>query len=269
MDESRDDAGETIPGRGQGRPRIGSQAAPDSPPLVVSSSYELIKPSPFEAAGPKVFIGPDGLRPVWRFAFFLIVYRTLCFAFRLSMYDGLPDLGQSAAASRGISGTGRGCPRGHRDYGTYRGSSVPHLRSAAAPRFRKNVLDGTVVGTYFAHVAAAGFARSQDLRLRCLALHGARLAKFAVFWAISTYRSEFMKKSLPGVIPSSLRLRRWASGRRRCCCPSDSDCFTCRIPEKAGSGFSARLPSGFSFASPCGAPEICGLRWLSHLVGLG
>ena len=67
--------------------------APDSPPHVVSQSYELIKLSPFEERVQKIFIGPDGLRPLWRLVLYVILYRALRLAVRLLIYYGLPDMG--------------------------------------------------------------------------------------------------------------------------------------------------------------------------------
>src|SRR5690348_2352705 len=85
MDEPKDDAS------------TDGQLGNIAPPAAISDSpskYTLrtITPSPFEQRVHKIFIGPDGLRPVWRFALYLILYRALYFALQIFIYYALSDV---------------------------------------------------------------------------------------------------------------------------------------------------------------------------------
>ncbi|MGH9538576.1 MAG: lysostaphin resistance A-like protein [Terriglobales bacterium] len=185
MDEPRDDAS-TDTGAAESGP---GDSAPSQPPAVSAalsdsaSKYGLITPSAFEQRVHKVFIGPDGLRPVWRFAFYLIVYRALYFALQIVMYDGLPDLGQLrlqavaylglavvAVAATAIMARIEGRPL--RTYG------LP-LRRAFGKMFWTGLLWGLISLSLLLLV----LHEAKTFDFGTMALHGARLAKFAAFWA--------------------------------------------------------------------------------------
>ena len=181
MDESRAEPGETIPVADEKEER---KTAPDSPAHVVAQSYELIKLSPFEERVQKIFIGPDGLRPLWRFVLYVLLYRALRLALRLLIYYGLPDMGDlrlQAVAYGGlaIAAIAAAMAMGrieNRPFGTY---GLP-LRSAFGKMFWLGSLWG--FGSLTLLLLALRGASAFDFGL--LALHGARALKFAVFWAI-------------------------------------------------------------------------------------
>src|SRR5579862_7607583 len=58
---------------GEPNPILPVSAPADSPPPA--ADYGLLPASPFEARVHKIFIGPDGLRPIWRLIFYFIIFR--------------------------------------------------------------------------------------------------------------------------------------------------------------------------------------------------
>src|SRR5262249_54818954 len=70
-----------------------SGPVPPSSSLVHGAGDGLIAPSPFEAQVQKVFMGQDGLRPIWRFAFYLITVRALRFCLHAVIYYAWLDTG--------------------------------------------------------------------------------------------------------------------------------------------------------------------------------
>ena len=74
------------------RPGELDEVSPASPAPGIPSGFELTKLSPFEAWMQKVFIGRDGLRPVWRLVLYLLIYRGLRFCLYVLIAYGLPDV---------------------------------------------------------------------------------------------------------------------------------------------------------------------------------
>src|ERR1700694_564449 len=85
MDEPRD--------REPGEPNDTPPAC--SAPGIVPGSrsdYNLIRPSPWEGEVHKILVGPDGLRPIWRFCLYLLMYGGLRLCLQSLIYYALPDL---------------------------------------------------------------------------------------------------------------------------------------------------------------------------------
>jgi membrane protease YdiL (CAAX protease family) len=180
MDEPKDD--ESTDGE------LGN-IVPTSPPAIISDSpskYSLrtITPSPFEQRVHKIFIGPDGVRPVWRFALYLILYRALYFALQIFIYYALPDMGQlrlQAVAYVGLAVVALAAAVimariENRPFSSY---GLP-LSNAFGKLFCAGVLWGMISLT----VLLLALHEVHTFDFGTLALHGMRMAKFAVFWAL-------------------------------------------------------------------------------------
>jgi len=174
MDEPRD----ILPGK-----LDDAASSPPPPDLADGSGFNPEKLSPSEAWMEKMFIGRDGLRPIWRLVLYLLMYRALRFCLFVLIAYGLPDalfLWRQAAAELGlglialapallmsrIEGRAFGC------YG------LP-LRNAFGRLFWLGSLWGIVSLTMLLLALRGAHA----FYFGALALHGARVLKFAVFWA--------------------------------------------------------------------------------------
>ena len=65
-------------------------------PTIVSAppgSSGLVPPSPFEARMAKIFLGPEGLRPIWRLVIYFLMFRALRFCLHALIYYAWPDTG--------------------------------------------------------------------------------------------------------------------------------------------------------------------------------
>ena len=176
MDEPRDtvpcESKETIPAS----PSPSASAASDS-------GYDLIKPSAFEARVHKIFFGPDGLRPLWRFVLYLLIFRALRFCLHILIYYALADVGRLwvlIMAELGLASIavapallmGRIENRSLSCYG------LP-LRNAFGKLFWVGALWGIVSIT----ILLLALRAANVFDFGTLALHGLRIVKFAVFWA--------------------------------------------------------------------------------------
>ena len=80
-----------------------------APPAIASDAdpgFALTKPSPLEEKVQKVFIGRDGLRPVWRLVLYVLMYRGLRFCLFVLLAYGLSDalfLWRQTAAEFGLA----------------------------------------------------------------------------------------------------------------------------------------------------------------------
>jgi membrane protease YdiL (CAAX protease family) len=164
----------------------GESSTPDSAPSSIvpaaGPDYGLLAPSPFEEWVQKIFIGQDGLRPVWRLAFYLITFRVLRFCLGAFIYYAWPDTGTlrlQAAVELGLAivaivpalAMSRIEHRPCKCYG------LP-LRQAFGKMFWFGALWG--FGSITILLLALHGANAFDFG--GLALHGARAVKFAVFW---------------------------------------------------------------------------------------
>ena len=150
----------------QNEPTPGELANISSPVTIAAGAgpkYALITPSPFEERVHRIFVGPDGLRAIWRFALYLLVYRALHFVLQLLIFYALPDMEPTAAAGIRIFRT-RDCrfDRG-RNHVADRKSAVQRLRPASTPSRRQAILGRRVVGNGFADRIVVGSARSPQL----------------------------------------------------------------------------------------------------------
>ena len=215
-----------------------------APPAIASDAdpgFALTKPSPFEERVQKIFIGRDGLRPIWRLVLYLLMYRGLRFCLFVLLAYGLSDLSflwRQTAAELGlaiialapallmsrIEGRPFGC------YG------LPLCQA-----FGKLFWVGRTVGNGFAHSAASWrCAEHMPFILGRSRLHGVRALKFAVFWAAFFLIVGLLRRILhPRVYPIHPDRRRLASGRRRFCFRWASGRCIWRTREKAGWAFSA------------------------------
>lgn len=174
MDEPRD----SLPGK-----LDDAASSPPPPALADGSGFNPEKLSPSQAWMERIFIGRDGLRPIWRLALYLLMYRALRFCLFVLIAYGLPDalfLWRQTAAELGlgiialapallmsrIEGRAFGC------YG------LP-LRNAFGKLFWLGALWGIVSLT----VLLLALRGAHAFYFGALALHGGRVLKFAVFWA--------------------------------------------------------------------------------------
>jgi membrane protease YdiL (CAAX protease family) len=174
-----------------------ASAAPSNIPGAVAD-YGLVEPSPFEARVQKIFIGPDGLRPVWRLAFYLLTFRVLRFCLGAFIYRGWPDTGLlwlQAAVELGLAIAAivpalAICRIEERPFGRY---GLP-LRHA----FGKLFWLGTLWGFGSITILLLALHGAHAFDLGGLALHGARVVKFAVFWGafflIVSFYEEFLTR---------------------------------------------------------------------------
>jgi uncharacterized protein len=142
-----------------------------------------LKLSPFEERILKIFIGRDGLRPLWRLLIYLGLYRILHFCLFVFLAYGLADLSflwRQTAAELGvgiialvpallmsrIEGRELGC------YG------LP-LRNI----FGKLFWAGGLWGLASLTVLLLALRGAHAFYFGTIALHGPRVLKFAVFWA--------------------------------------------------------------------------------------
>jgi len=174
MDEPKDHAGLDA-----------GDAIPDRPPDIPSSSapgYDLIESSPFEQRVQNVFIGPEGLRPVWRFLLYLLMYCALRLGLPVLISSALADapriwllllveLGFVVIAYAPALVLARMENRPFGDYG------LP-LRHAFGRLFWVGAAWGLLSLTaLLLTLRVAGI-----FRIEGFALHGMRTLKFAVFW---------------------------------------------------------------------------------------
>jgi uncharacterized protein len=157
-------------------------SAPSNMVPGAGTEYGLTALSPFEGWVQKIFMGQDGLRPVWRFAFYLITFRMLRFCLGAFIYYAWPDTGTlrlQAAVELGLAIVAilpaLAISRvEHRPFGGY---GLP-MRQAFGKLFWFGALWG--FGAITILLLALHGAHAFDFG--GLALHGARVVKFAVFW---------------------------------------------------------------------------------------
>ncbi len=131
-----------------------------------------------------VFLGPEGLRPGWGFAFYVAMFYVLQFV--ITRWVGSLDLGANGLWSMMLA-----------EFGLFVAAAVPSLILARVERrpWRSYGLPGRkAFGKLFWIGALWGFASVSlllvamyDLRLFSfghLAIHGARIVRFALFWAL-------------------------------------------------------------------------------------
>jgi membrane protease YdiL (CAAX protease family) len=144
----------------------------------------LVPASPFEVWVQRIFIGPDGIRPIWRFVFYLLTFRVLRFCLRTFIYYAWPDTGVlwlQAAVELGLAIVAL-LPAllmsriEHRPFAHY---GLP-LRNPFGKLFWAGVLWG--FGSITILLLALHGANAFDFG--GLALHGMRALKFAVFWGL-------------------------------------------------------------------------------------
>jgi uncharacterized protein len=164
---------------------VDSNEPPSAPPsdvLIAVADHALVKPSPFEARIQKIFMGPDGLRPLWRLVFYLLAFRVLRFCLHAFIYYAWPDTGilwLQAAVELGLAIVAI-VPAlvlsriEQRPFGTY---GLP-LRFSFGKLFWFGALWG--FGSITILLLALHGANVFDFG--GLALHGVRVVKFAVFW---------------------------------------------------------------------------------------
>jgi membrane protease YdiL (CAAX protease family) len=157
------------------------------PPPVIATNAEpglgLTKRSPAEEWMTKIFMGPHGLRPMWRLAFYFILYRGLRFCVFVLLAYGLPDallLWRQIAAELGLAIISlvpallmsRIEGRAFGDYGLPWGIA-----------FGKLFWTGTAWGMGSLTILMVALRGAHGFYFGTIALHGPRLLKFGVFWA--------------------------------------------------------------------------------------
>ncbi len=164
------------------------EASPASPrPAIASGSsggFELTRLSPFEDRMQKIFLGQDGLRPVWRLVLYLLMYRGLRSCLFVVLAYGMPDalfLWRQTAAELGLAiialapGLVMARIEG-RAFGCY---GLPWGKASA-----KLFWVGALWGLASLTVLLVALRGAHAFYFGSVALHGLRLLKFAVFWAL-------------------------------------------------------------------------------------
>ena len=174
MDEPR----ESTPGEIQEVP------PPSAPPAVVpASGFELTKPSPPEERMQKIFIGRDGLRPIWRLALYLLMYRGLRFCLFVFLAADLPDalfLWRQTAAELGLAiiALAPALLMSRIEGRAFGGYGLPPDKS-----FGKLFWLGGVWGMASLTLLLLALRAAHAFYFGPVALHGVRALKFAAFWA--------------------------------------------------------------------------------------
>jgi uncharacterized protein len=157
-------------------------SAPPSIAANAGADDVLVAVSPFEARVRRLFVGSDGLRPVWRFFTYLLTFRVLRFCLHAFFYYAWPNTGllwMQAAVELGLAII----------------AVVPALAMSRIEHRRFDCYGlplGEAFGKLFWYGTLWGFGSITILLLALhganafdfggLALHGVRVLKFAVFW---------------------------------------------------------------------------------------
>jgi uncharacterized protein len=164
-----------------------AQAGPVMEPpgaILGARGSTLVPSSPFEVWVQKIFIGPDGIRPIWRLVFYLLTFLVLRFCLRAFIYYAWPDTGVlwlQAGVELGLAIVAL-LPAllmsriEHRPFAHY---GLP-LRNAFGKLFWAGILWG--FGSITILLLALHGANAFDFG--GFALHGVRALKFAVFWGL-------------------------------------------------------------------------------------
>jgi membrane protease YdiL (CAAX protease family) len=159
-------------------------SAPPSIAANAGADDVLVAVSPFEARVRRLFVGSDGLRPVWRFFTYLLTFRVLRFCLHAFFYYAWPNTGllwMQAAVELGLAII----------------AVVPALAMSRIEHRRFDCYGlplGEAFGKLFWYGTLWGFGSITILLLALhganafdfggLALHGVRVLKFAVFWGV-------------------------------------------------------------------------------------
>lgn len=160
------------------------EVSPAAEPPPIATDFQLTTSSPPEDWIQKIFIGRDGLRPIWRLVLYLLMYRALRFGLFVLLAYGLSDglfLWRQTAAELGLAiialapamlmarveGRPFGC------YGLPVGNAFGRL-------FWLGVLWGMSSLTLLL-IALRG---AHAFYFGAVVLHGVRALKFALFWAV-------------------------------------------------------------------------------------
>lgn len=173
MDEPRD----ILPGKPD-------EVSPAAAPPAITPDFELTTSSPREDRMQRIFLGRDGLRPIWRLVLYLLMYRALRFCLFVLLAYGLPgtlSLWRQTAAELGlaiialapallmsrIEGRTFGC------YGLPLGNA-----------FGRMFWVGALWGMTSLTLLLVALRGAHAFYFGAVVLHGVRALKFAVFWAV-------------------------------------------------------------------------------------
>ncbi len=176
MDEPKDDLPGPLDEVTPASPSSGFAAGPASP-------FEPMKLSPFESGMQKIFMGPDGLRPLWRLVVYFVLYRGLRFCLFVLLAYGLPHvtfLWRLTAAELGLAIIAMApallmARVESRPFGSY---GLPFGNA-----FGKLFWVGAAWGMVSLTVLLLALRGAHAFYFGSIALHGGRILKFAVFWA--------------------------------------------------------------------------------------
>jgi hypothetical protein len=158
--------------------------APAPPALVPGPHFggDPAQPSAFEGRVQRIFMGTDGLRPLWRFLLYLLMYRALKVGLRILISAALPDmpqiwllfiaeLGSAIIALAPALLMARLENRAFGDYG------LP-----PAFGFGRLFWVGAVWGLLSITALLLAMGAAGIFHIEGIALHGMRVLKFAAFW---------------------------------------------------------------------------------------
>jgi len=161
------------------------EVSPASTPqgIASGSGFELTKLPPLEDRMQKIFIGRDGLRPIWRLVLYLVMYRGLRFCVFVLLAYALPDalfLWRQTAAELGLAVIALGPALllsriEGRSFGCY---GLPLGKS-----FGKLFWVGGLWGMISLSLLLLALRGAHAFYFGTVALHGVRVLKFAAFWA--------------------------------------------------------------------------------------
>ena len=140
--------------------------------------------SPFDDRVQKIFIGPDGLRPIWRFALYLLLYLGLRFILRLLIYYAFPPMGRlwfqiTVELGFAIIALAPALVMSRIENRPFGISGLP-WRNA----FGRYFWIGALWGIASLSILLLALHGTHVFDFGGFALHGVRVLKFALFWAV-------------------------------------------------------------------------------------
>jgi CAAX protease family protein len=177
MDEPKDSAPD----------QLDEISSPSGPPAIASGAglgFASTKLSPLEERMQKVFMGRNGLRPIWRLVLYLLMYRALRFCLFVLLAYSLSDalfLWRQTAAELGLAIIALApallmSPIEGRAFTCY---GLPPGKA-----FGKLFWVGALWGIMSLTLLLLALRGAHAFYFGTVVLHGARALKFALFWAV-------------------------------------------------------------------------------------
>ena len=177
MDEAKDSLSSELN-------EVSAAPSPSAAPSGSPAAFELMQPSPTEEWPQRIFLGRDGLRPIWRLVLYLLIYRGLRFCLHVLLAYGLgemPRLWLDTAAELGLAIIALApallmARIENRPFASY-GLPLNHA-------FGRLFWMGAVWGIASLTLLLLALRGAHAFYFGTIVLHGPRLLKFALFWAV-------------------------------------------------------------------------------------